>query len=150
MKKTEEIKLFVKKSQMKKDAFYKSIAGKYTPFASAQQQNVSLMHKKDNGLYEMILELLYQMRSLKYTNQYVFQSTMLKQQIQSILQTTVVFGEMHFLKELLYENKKWDAVFLEKVIYEIESNIKKNKKKYKKKKKKKKKTKKTIAHKKML
>ena len=125
------MKLFTQKMQVTKDTFEKKLMQKYTVFSNTEQEYISMIHKKDITIFsymQMILELLYQMKSMQQTNGCVLQNTIIKQQIQSILHATIVFPEITFLKEMLYQNKKWDSVFLEKAIYEIENNIKKNNK----------------------
>ena len=125
------MKLFTQKMQVTKDTFEKKLMQKYTVFSNTEQEYISMIHKKDITIFsymQMILELLYQMKSMQQTNGCILQNTIIKQQIQSILHATIVFPEITFLKEMLYQNKKWDSVFLEKAIYEIENNIKKNNK----------------------
>ena len=125
------MKLFTQKMQVTKDTFEKKLMQKYTVFSNTEQEYISMIHKKDITIFsymQMILELLYQMKSMQQTNGCILQNTIIKQQIQSILHATIVFPEITFLKEMLYQNKKWDSVFLEKEIYEIENNIKKNNK----------------------
>ena len=88
------MKLFTQKMQVTKDTFEKKLMQKYTVFSNTEQEYISMIHKKDITIFsymQMILELLYQMKSMQQTNGCILQNTIIKQQIQSILHATLCF-----------------------------------------------------------
>lgn len=104
------------------DTFAKKNVLKHQTILQRNVNDTTLIYKKQSNTdMNMILEILYHMKTMQYTANSSVQMTLQKQQIQNILNVSIAANELKEVKDLLLSEKNWNTVLIEKAINCVEN-----------------------------
>lgn len=126
MRNNKMIPISAKNIKKLSDTFAKKNVLKHQMILQRNVNDTTLIYKKQSNTdMNMILEILYHMKTMQYTANSSVQMTLQKQQIQNILNVSIAANELKEVKDLLLSEKNWNTVLIEKAINCVENILKK-------------------------
>ncbi|NDO46145.1 hypothetical protein, partial [Clostridium sp. MD294] len=127
MKNNKIIPISAKNIKKLSDTFTKKNILKHQTILERNVKDTALIYKKQSSIdMNMILEILYYIKTMQHTTNFNFQMVLQKQQIQNILNSSILGNELKEVKNLLLSEENCNTVLIEKAINCIENILKKN------------------------